>query len=134
MPIKTFADWDGARPGFLEIDLVPHCRSTAAGQFSFTLTTVDVATGWTLCRGVRNKGEEAVFNELAEIRRRLPFPLLGLDYARIWSLCELAGLDRTAFAAGPDELRSISNVLLVAVCCTILNMRRHPAPRSEHHV
>ena len=41
--------------------------------------TVDVATGWMLCRGVRNKGEAAVFEELAEIRRRLPFPLLGLD-------------------------------------------------------
>jgi hypothetical protein len=40
---------------------------------------VDVATGWTLCRGVRNKGEAAVFEELAEIRRRLPFPLRGLD-------------------------------------------------------
>ena len=82
VPIKTFADWDGARPGFLEIDLVAHCGTTAAGQFLFTLTTVDVATGWTLCRGVRNKGEEAVFNELAEIRRRLPFPLLGLEFAQ----------------------------------------------------
>ncbi len=79
VPIKTFAEWDNARPGFLEIDLVAHCGSTAAGQFLFTLTTVDVATGWTLCRGVRNKGEEAVFDELAEIRRRLPFPLIGLD-------------------------------------------------------
>jgi hypothetical protein len=79
VPIKTFADWDSERPGFLEIDLVAHCGSTAAGQFLFTLTTVDVATGWTLCRGVSNKGEEAVFNELTEIRRRLPFPLLGLD-------------------------------------------------------
>jgi hypothetical protein len=79
VPIKTFADWDGARPGFLEIDLVAHCGSTSAGTFLCTLSTVDVATGWTLCRGVRNKGEEAVFQELAEIRRRLPFPLLGLD-------------------------------------------------------
>ena len=79
VPIKTFVDWDNARPGFLEIDLVAHCGSTSAGQFLFTLSTVDVATGWTLCRGVRNKGEEAVFKELAEIRRRLPFPLLGLD-------------------------------------------------------
>jgi hypothetical protein len=79
VPIKTFAEWDNARPGFLEIDLVAHCGPIAAGQFLFTLTTVDVATGWTLCRGVRNKGEEAVFDELAEIRRRLPFPLLGLD-------------------------------------------------------
>jgi hypothetical protein len=79
VPIKTFADWDDARPGFLEIDLVAHCGSTSAGQFLFTLSTVDVATGWTLCRGVRNRGEAAVFEELAEIRRRLPFPLLGLD-------------------------------------------------------
>jgi len=60
-------------------DLVAHCGSTSAGQFLFTLSTVDVATGWMLCRGVRNKGEQAVFEELAEIRRRLPFPLLGLD-------------------------------------------------------
>jgi hypothetical protein len=43
------------------------------------LSTVDVATGWMLCRGVRNKGEAAVFEELGEIRRRLLFPLLGLD-------------------------------------------------------
>jgi hypothetical protein len=79
VPIKTFAEWDDAQPGFLEIDLVAHCGSTSAGQFLFTLSTVDVASGWTLCRGVRNRGEEAVFDELAEIRRRLPFPLLGLD-------------------------------------------------------
>ena len=77
VPIKTFADWDNTGPGFLEIDLVAHCGSTSAGPFLFTLSTVDVATGWTLCRAVRNRGEEAVFEELAEIRRRLPFPLLG---------------------------------------------------------
>jgi hypothetical protein len=79
VPIKTFADWDNTRPGFLEIDLVAHCGSTSAGPFLFTLSTVDVATGWTLCRAVPNRGEEAVFKELAEIRRQLPFPLLGLD-------------------------------------------------------
>jgi hypothetical protein len=79
VPIKTFADWDDAQPGFLEIDLVAHCGSNSTGPFLFTLSTVDVATGWTLCRGVRNKGEATVFEELAEIRRRLPFPLRGLD-------------------------------------------------------
>jgi hypothetical protein len=31
VPIKTFADWNDARPGFLEIDLVAHCGSTSAG-------------------------------------------------------------------------------------------------------
>jgi hypothetical protein len=33
----------------LDIDLVAHCGSTSAGQFLFTLSTVDVATGWMLC-------------------------------------------------------------------------------------
>jgi hypothetical protein len=79
VPIKTFADWDNTRPGFLEIDLAAHCGSTSAGPFLFTLSSVDVATGWMLCRAVRNRGEEAVFEDLTEIRPRLPFPLLGLD-------------------------------------------------------
>ena len=79
VPSKTFADWESTRPGFLEIDPVAHCGSMSAGPFLFTLSTVDVATGWTLCRAVRNRGEEAVFEELAEIRRRLPFSWLGLD-------------------------------------------------------
>ncbi|MDP6496067.1 MAG: transposase, partial [Dehalococcoidia bacterium] len=25
IPIRTFADWDDKRPGFLEVDLVAHC-------------------------------------------------------------------------------------------------------------
>jgi hypothetical protein len=41
VPIKTFVNWNEARPGFLEIDLVAHCGSTSGGQFLFTLSTVD---------------------------------------------------------------------------------------------
>jgi hypothetical protein len=79
VPIKTFADWDDATPGFLEMDLVAHCGSTAAGEFLLTLSTVDVATGWAVCMGVRNKAEASVFEALGRIRARLPFPLKGLD-------------------------------------------------------
>jgi hypothetical protein len=79
VPIKTFADWDGTRPGFLEIDLVAHCGASGAGEFLLTLSTVDVATGWSVCVGVRNKGQLAIGSALEQLRADLPFPLLGLD-------------------------------------------------------
>lgn len=79
IPIRTFADWDDTRPGFLEMDLVAHCGPSGAGEFLFTLSTVDIATGWSICMGLRNKGEAAVFQALCAVRAALPFPLLGLD-------------------------------------------------------
>jgi hypothetical protein len=79
VPIKTFADWDGATPGFLEVDLVAHCGPSGAGEFLFTVCRVDVATGWVALQAVRNKGELAVAEALARLRAELPFPLLGLD-------------------------------------------------------
>lgn len=79
VPIRTFADWDEACPGFLEIDLVAHCGANGSGEFLFTLSAVDVATGWMGLEAVLNKGELAVFEALERLRARLPFPVLGLD-------------------------------------------------------
>jgi hypothetical protein len=79
VPIRTFASWDEARPGFLEMDLVAHCGTSGAGEFLFTLSAVDVTTGWMSLQAVRNKGELAVFAALEQLRADLPFPLLGLD-------------------------------------------------------
>ena len=33
VPIRTFADWHGPDPGYLEIDLVAHCGGNMAGSF-----------------------------------------------------------------------------------------------------
>ena len=33
IPVRTFADWDDVRPGFLEADLVAHCGGNTAGAF-----------------------------------------------------------------------------------------------------
>jgi len=48
IPIRTFADWDQAQPGFLEMDLVAHCGQTTAGEYLHTLSAVDVDTRWFL--------------------------------------------------------------------------------------
>jgi hypothetical protein len=79
VPIRTFADWSDVRPGFCEVDLVAHDGGSAFGEYAFTLTLTDVATGWTELAVVPNKAQAHVFAALQEIRRRLPFPLLGLD-------------------------------------------------------
>ena len=79
IPIRTFADWNDHRPGFLEVDLVAHCGESLEGFHLFTLSTVDVATGWVECQGVWGKGQERVGSAIHHIARRLPFPLLGLD-------------------------------------------------------
>ena len=47
IPVRTWADWDDARPGFVEIDLVGHDGGNPAGPHAFTLTVTDIATGWT---------------------------------------------------------------------------------------
>lgn len=79
VPIRTYTPWDEQQPGFLEIDLVAHCGESTAGTYLCTLNCVDVATGWTECVGVANKGQAAVFAALQQVRTRLPFPLLGID-------------------------------------------------------
>ncbi len=79
IPIRTFADWDDACPGFVEIDLVAHCDDSVEGQFLNTLTTTDISTGWTDCEAVLHRSQLLVFQAIQNMRQRLPFPLLGLD-------------------------------------------------------
>ena len=79
IPIRTWADWDDAKPGFVEIDLVAHDGGNAAGEYAFTLTVTDIATGWTENRSVRNKARKWVLAALDDIARTMPFPILGVD-------------------------------------------------------
>lgn len=79
IPIRTFADWDENRPGFLEVDLVSHEGGDASGDFCCTLDAVDIATTWTEQVAVRNKAQIWTFEGITEIQKRLPFEVLGLD-------------------------------------------------------
>lgn len=40
IPVRTFAPWEDARPGFVEMDLVAHCGTHIDGGFLFTLTLI----------------------------------------------------------------------------------------------
>jgi len=78
IPIKT-NQWDESRPGFLEADTVAHCGKSLSGMFAYTIDCVDIATGWTEQRAIWGKGETAVLEQIQEIQKSLPFPLLGFD-------------------------------------------------------
>ena len=79
IPIRTWADWDDAVPGFVEIDLVGHEGGNAIGDHCYTLTVTDIATGWTENRSVRNKARRWVIAALDEISMIMPFPIIGVD-------------------------------------------------------
>lgn len=78
IPIRTFADWDDARPGFVEIDLVAHDGGIPGAEVIHSLTLTDVATGWTEARAIKTKARRWVLEALAEITAQLPFALLGV--------------------------------------------------------
>ncbi len=79
IPIRTWAQWDDAVPGFVEIDLVGHEGGNAEGEHCYTLTVTDIATGWTENRSVKNKAQKWVVAALEDIAKIMPFPLLGVD-------------------------------------------------------
>lgn len=76
--VKTWGDWQDARPGEFQADTVGHDGGTSQGEFCFTLTAVDVASGWTELRALKNRAARWVRAGLDDIRENLPFPLRGL--------------------------------------------------------
>ena len=79
IPVRTFADWNESRPGFMEADLVAHCGTNVQGTFLNTFVLTDVATGWTECLPLLLRSQDEVLQALERARELLPFPLLGLD-------------------------------------------------------
>lgn len=57
-------DWDENKPGALEIDLVEHNGGSSLGHFAYTLTVVDVVTGYTRRRALLGKSQLAVLREI----------------------------------------------------------------------
>lgn len=56
-----------------------HSGPTAKGSFVQTLTVTDIATGWTECAPLLVREQTLLTEVLTEIRKLLPFALLGFD-------------------------------------------------------
>jgi hypothetical protein len=79
---------------------VAHSGPTAKGSFVQTLTLTDIATGWTECAPLLVREQKLLTEVLSEVRKRMPFPLLGFDTDNdsvfmnetVKTYCEEAGL------------------------------------------
>jgi len=79
IPVRTWAEWDDAVPGFVEIDTVFHDGGNRGGGHAFTLTVTDIATGWTESRSLPDRTAKHVLAALNHIAAAMPFPILGVD-------------------------------------------------------
>ena len=103
VPVRTFNGWDDPPPGFVEADLVAHSGPVARGSFVQTLVLTDVATGWTECAPLLVREQRLLTEVLGELRKLLPFPLLGLDTDNdsvfmnetVRDYCQQAGIEFT---------------------------------------
>ncbi len=71
--VKVFSEQNREILGNMQIDLVEHCGSSAAGQFVNTLDCTDIASGWTEQIAVMGKGQEPVKEGVNDCRTRSPF-------------------------------------------------------------
>jgi len=78
VPIRTWSEWRGVKPGSLQADLVLHCGESLEGFFLTTLTAVDVATGWIELQPIWGLGKTRVGTGIHLVRQRLPFTLAAL--------------------------------------------------------
>ena len=79
IPIRTFADWNEKKPGFIEADLVGHDGGISSGDFAQSLNFVDILTGWDESSACINKAQKHVFEAIKKISDRFPFKIAGID-------------------------------------------------------
>ena len=116
IPIRTFADWTEKKPGFLEIDTVHHCTEENRGDYLHTLDTTDVFTGWNECRAFMGKSESHTVEGLEIIRKRLPFPLLGIDFDTggefvNWHLIRYSKRNQITYTRAREEKKNDQNYI-----------------------
>lgn len=78
IPINTL-DHSVTKPGYTQADTVAHCGNTTAGVYLNTLTLTDIFSGWTVNRALPNKKALSVRRALVDLKKGLPFKLLGVN-------------------------------------------------------
>jgi hypothetical protein len=71
--------WATREVGWTEVDTVAHCGGEMGGNFIWSLTSVEILSGWTEVRCVWNRGQETTLAGLQKIEQTQPFALKGID-------------------------------------------------------
>lgn len=77
VPIDRY-DWDEQKPGALEIDLVEHNGGNSHGHYAYTLTVVDIVSGYSRRYAVLGRSQAAVLGAIQHLLDDWPFQPWGL--------------------------------------------------------
>jgi len=75
VPLRTWREWTGVRPGALQGDLVSHCGASTGGRYCATVVAVGVATTWTELQALCDLHHQRVTGAIQHVHHRLPFAL-----------------------------------------------------------
>jgi hypothetical protein len=78
IPLKM-TDWDIHQVGFLEMDLVLHCGASTAGEFTHSLSALEISSTWWEGEAVMGRAQSRIFEAIKKIRGRTPFTWRGID-------------------------------------------------------
>jgi hypothetical protein len=78
VPVKVAADWDPNEVGNLQVDFVPHCGRSTAGDYIHTLSAVDIASNWWEGQAIPVRSQHATREGLNQMRPRFPFRIREL--------------------------------------------------------
>lgn len=77
--IPIFAGpWQDKPPGYGQIDTLVHCGGSLLGDMAFSVNYTDVATLWVSFAAQWNKGQQATCQSLKQIKKKVPFDILGM--------------------------------------------------------
>ena len=136
IPIRTWAQWDDAVPGFVEIDLVGHEGGNAVGDHAYTLTVTDIARQITFTRsrpGNSNDGAHVEQKNWAVVRT-------VVGYHRYDTAAELLLLNRIWVLQSQimnyflAQQKLVSKVRDVAKITKRYNVPTTPHRRAERHI
>lgn len=77
IPVKTY-DWNETRPGAIEIDLVEHNGGSSLGHFAYTLSVVDIVSGYSCRSAVLGRGQAGIFQAIQGIIEEWPMKPWGI--------------------------------------------------------
>ena len=72
-PLRTWDEWKGLCPGEMQVDSVAHAGGRGGGGHLWTITVIDVYSGWVDAEAIAGLTQERVAEALAHMMERTPF-------------------------------------------------------------
>jgi hypothetical protein len=95
IPIRTWSEHPVNEPGHYQADLVGHDGGCARGEYAYSLDCIELFSGWSEPRALRNRAHVRVCSAVEDIQQNVPVPMNSLQTdsggefinTRLWTWC-----------------------------------------------